>query len=331
MTTCRRPSFITLLELLVVIGILAVLLGLLLPAVQKVREAAARIKCGNNLRQIGLAAHQYHNARGSFPSGVCSFTARYPSASWLTLLLPYLEQEPLWRTTEDAYRQSRSPFRNPPHVGLATVIPTFSCPSDGRADQPQFAPRDKLRVALTSYLGVEGLDLTTKDGVLFKDSQVRIADITDGTSHTLLAGERPPSTDFQFGWWYAGAGQQFTGSAEMVLGVREQNKMLVTSGSCAPGTYSFVPGSLGNQCDLFHFWSVHSGGAFFVCADGSVHFLGYGAAPLCPHWQVAPAARPSESPIERCDKSLFRAIIAASYLASAARYLPATMETGTNP
>jgi prepilin-type N-terminal cleavage/methylation domain-containing protein len=280
---CRAA--LTLIELLVVLAIIGVLVGLLLPAVQRVRDAAMRLQCDNNLHQIGLAAFQYHDAQGSFPPGSCSASGpnrAYFLAGWPTFLLPYLEQGSLWNSTVAAYQQSRSPFRNPPHVGLATVLHTFACPADPRSDRVQFAPRDKFRVALTCYLGVEGQDLYTRDGVLFSDSRVRIADITDGTSNTLLAGERPASADLQFGWWYAGAGQRFTGSTEMVLGVREQNVLPVTTGSCAPGTYSYAPGRLDNQCDMFHFWSPHVGGAFFLFADGSAHFLSYDAATVLP-------------------------------------------------
>jgi prepilin-type N-terminal cleavage/methylation domain-containing protein len=201
-----RSAF-TLFELLVVIAIFAVLMGLLLPAVQKARDAATRITCTNNLHQIGLAAHQYHDTMGSLPPGMRAPAIRYqppyPFVSWLTMLLPYIEQDALWNVTVAAYRQSRSPYKNPPHIGLATVVSTFGCPADPRVRQMQFAPRDRFYVALTSYLGVEGQDLSSRDGVLFRDSAVRFADITDGLSNTLLAGERPASADLQFGWLYA--------------------------------------------------------------------------------------------------------------------------------
>jgi prepilin-type N-terminal cleavage/methylation domain-containing protein/prepilin-type processing-associated H-X9-DG protein len=280
----RRHGF-TLIELLVVIAIIGVLIALMLPAVQRIRAAAMRTQCANNLKQIGLAAHQYHDANKLFPAGMRAQKGKdpYRYASWLTFLLPYVEQQGLWAATQGAYRNTRSFTQNPPHIGLSTVVPVFTCPADSRAGSVQTAQRENIAVALTSYLGVSGQDLNTLDGVLFRDSRIRIADITDGTSNTLFAGERPPSTDFQYGWWYAGVGQRFTGSAEMILGVREKNVMLVTKGSCPPGTYNYGPGRLDNQCDMYHFWSPHLGdGAHFLFADGSVRFLSYSAAPLMP-------------------------------------------------
>jgi prepilin-type N-terminal cleavage/methylation domain-containing protein/prepilin-type processing-associated H-X9-DG protein len=279
----RRLAF-TLTELLVVIAIVSVLLGLILAAVQKARDAAARIRCASSLRQLGLALHQYHDTNHIFPPGMRwqNGTDPYRYMSWMTQILPYIEQEQLLRITQKAYQQSSWPFNNPPHIGLNTVLNTFGCPSDSRVFDPQFAPRDMIEVALTSYLGVEGEDLYTQDGILFRDSQIRMEDVTDGTSQTLLVGERPPSADFQFGWWYAGAGQQRTGSTDMVLGVEEENVSPYLWAPCAPGRYVFGPGRIDDQCDMFHFWSLHSGGANFLFADASVRFLTYSAAPIMP-------------------------------------------------
>lgn len=275
---------LTLLELLVVLAIVSILLGLLLPAVQRVRAVAVRLQCQNNLKQLGLASHGFHDDQGHFPAGVRNLAGKDPYflQTWLVPLLPYLEQGALWEANRTAYRSSRSPFNNPPHTALATVVPAFICPADSRLRTPQFAQQDRFYVAFTSYLGVEGLDATKLNGVLYCDSSTRLAEITDGTSNTLFAGERPPSPDFQYGWWYAGAGQQFTGSLDMVLGVREQNLLPVVAGSCPPGRYTFGPGRVGNPCDVFHFWSLHSGGANFLLCDGSVRFLRYAAEPILP-------------------------------------------------
>lgn len=138
-------------------------------------------------------------------------------------------------------------------------------------------------VALTSYLGVSGLDYSAKDGVLYQDSRVRIADVLDGTSNTLLFGERPPSADYQFGWWYAGTGQQLTGSADVILGVRELNIMPIVAGSvCGPGRYQFGPSSPSDPCAWYHYWSLHAAGASFAMSDGSVRFVRYEAARTLP-------------------------------------------------
>jgi prepilin-type N-terminal cleavage/methylation domain-containing protein/prepilin-type processing-associated H-X9-DG protein len=273
----------TLIELLVVVGIVATLLGLLLPAVQKVRAAAARVACSNNLRQIALAAHQFHDSHDTLPAGmIYNSPPNRRLSSWLVRILPYADQATLLAISEDAYRTSPSPFTNPPHSGLSKVIATYTCPADGRTASAQRAVRTGHTIALTSYLGVSGKTALTQDGVLFRDSRVRIIDVTDGSSQTLLAGERPPSPDFQFGWWYAGAGQRFTGSADMILGVEELKFLPLSINFCPLTTYRFQPGSLHNQCDMFHFWSLHPGGAHFAFVDGSVRLLAYSSVSIMP-------------------------------------------------
>lgn len=281
----RHPNLrrgFTLIELLVVIAIFSVLMGLLLSAVQQARSAAARLKCENNLKQIGLAFQMYHDSYGSLPPGHRSQTAAQPMpwSGWPLSLLPFLEQPALFANAQAAYHLTRNPFLNPPHSGLATVVSTYVCPSDASAASPRRGQRSGVVAAFTDYLGVSGKNFSTKDGVLFQDSHISFADITDGTSNTLLAGERPPSSDFDFGWWYAGTGQRGTGSAEMILGVQEVNLLPVTPTSCGPGASSYSPGRPGSPCNMFHFWSYHSGGANFLFTDGSVHFLPYSVAPI---------------------------------------------------
>jgi prepilin-type processing-associated H-X9-DG protein/prepilin-type N-terminal cleavage/methylation domain-containing protein len=283
MAILRRSAF-TLVELLVVIAIVAALLGLLLPAVQKTRAAASRLACTNNLKQIGLALHSYHDTGGALPPGL---TPRrkgepFPDMGWLTRLLPFVEQQPLWDLTTVAYAERPSNPYGLPHYGIMTPIKVFGCPADGRVTSAQVTHQD-LRVALSSYLGVLGTNLSRNDGALYWDSRIRLTDILDGMSNTLMVGERPPSADFWYGWWYAAQGQARSGSADTVLGVREVRFAddEYTPG-CPPGPYRFVQGSLTNPCDVFHFWSLHSGGANFLFADGSVQFLAYSADSVLP-------------------------------------------------
>jgi prepilin-type processing-associated H-X9-DG protein len=201
--------------------------------------------------------------------------------TWLARLLPYIEQDTLWKATVAAYEYQPVPYVDPPHIGFSMPIRTFACPSDPRTFEPHQTHRSR-RAALTSYVGVLGTAYDSTEGVLFRDSHVRLTDITDGTSNTVMAGERPPSADFWYGWWYAGFGQAGTGSADMLLGARERNFGGGFVANCPPGPYHFQAGRLTEQCDLFHFWSMHPGGAQFLFADGSVRFLAYTADSVLP-------------------------------------------------
>jgi prepilin-type N-terminal cleavage/methylation domain-containing protein len=190
----RRPAF-TLVELLVVIAILAVLIALLLPAVQKVRAAAARMQCANNLKQIALAAHTYHDACNCFPPGA---TPTPSQASALALLLPYLEQGNLYQQ----FNFSRDVFSDPVNgPARSQQVPTYLCPSDPSQGfyQDPFPPgyvSGKANYA--ANLGANGWwkDLSgsqvkdpTLSGVFAWNSRTRVTDITDGSSNTLLFAE----------------------------------------------------------------------------------------------------------------------------------------------
>jgi prepilin-type processing-associated H-X9-DG protein len=278
MKTRLRRTATTLIELLVVIAIIGVLVSLIVPAVMKVRSASDRTVCSNNLRQIGLALHSYHLVHRRLPPGIGSTREAFPYLSWNARILPFVERDDLWRAVIKAYRANSNFLYVPPHVHRSTVVSIYGCPADPRSLQPS-TKLPGLQVAFTSYLGLEGTDLRKNDGVLFMDSSIRFSDILDGTSNTLLVGERPPSADEKFGWWYAGWGQLQLGSAEMILGTEELNYHEPT---CWGGPYQFGFGRLNNQCDMFHFWSLHEGGAHFLFCDASVQFLAYSAAPLLP-------------------------------------------------
>jgi prepilin-type N-terminal cleavage/methylation domain-containing protein/prepilin-type processing-associated H-X9-DG protein len=272
----RRPAF-SLIELVVVIAILGIAMGLLLVAVQRIRGRADQMRCAHNLREIAIALHNYHATHAVLPPGCTSRRGKplYPFVSWVARLTPYIERNDLWQELVRAYQADSDFLDDPPHSARATVVTSFLCPSDSRDRSP-------AGFALLAYLGVEGRNLETKDGVFFMDSAIRMADITDGASNTLLIGERPPSARMNFGWWYAGWGQNMTGSVDMTLGAQELNVSGVEGGNCEKGPYSFSEGQLSDQCDAFHFWSLHPGGANFAFADGSVRFLSYSAESVLP-------------------------------------------------
>jgi prepilin-type processing-associated H-X9-DG protein/prepilin-type N-terminal cleavage/methylation domain-containing protein len=287
-----RPRLaLTLLELLVVIAIIGVLCGLALPAIQMAREAAYRSQCQNNLRQLGLALHDYHASHAVLPPGMLGRGSPEPFLAWTARLLPWLEQAPLWQSTEAAFRQNPL-FTTPPHRPLRSLaLAAFVCPSDGRTiGNPQ---PENVFAGYTHYLGVSGR--LGNDGVLYLGSKVRVADITDGTSQTLMAGERPPSADERFGRWYAGVGQNLDGDADCYLSVAELNRTF-RAPMCEPGPYHFAPGTPDNMCDTFHFWSPHPGGAHFLFADGSVRFLKYSADAILPQLATRAGGEPVELP-----------------------------------
>jgi len=277
-SSLSHPGF-TLIELLVVIAIIAILIGLLLPAVQKVREAAARMSCSNNLKQLAIGTHAFHDANSKFPSNGpgATYNMSGPNWSWLAHILPYIEQGNL-------YQQLGIPTANlGGQAGLAAVIKTFLCPSDGQSSQPRTNTADiGGTVGQTNYKGVCGSNwqwgsyniggsptgngLDQGNGIFYRTDgspttsghgPLTIVAITDGTSNTFLAGEDIPSLNRWCAWPYNNA----------------------AVGTCAiPLNNALLPGqpgynNTGDWPDIYSFRSRHTNGANFCLADGSVRFV----------------------------------------------------------
>jgi prepilin-type N-terminal cleavage/methylation domain-containing protein/prepilin-type processing-associated H-X9-DG protein len=301
----KKPrSAFTLIELLVVIAIIAILIGLLLPAVQKVREAASRAKCLNNLKQIALAAHNYHDAYQTFPGGTYLYTGSFsigPPTQGYTLfvsLLPFLEQQNLyqaWNYSSPLLNgQQTSSVPNPPG---ATVLSVLVCPSDLITQNPNQAvkhPAGTYFWGITSYGGNGGTQsypTASNDGIFYavgpaaspQLGPVAIAGVTDGLSNTFLFGERSHfdpnfdalvspvpsslSTDLMagYGWWGSPTSEALAD---------------VTESACVPLNY-LVPSPLpsGSSAQqvvnlrICAWGSKHINGANFALADGSVRFV----------------------------------------------------------
>lgn len=299
-----RSAGFTLVELLVVIAIIGILVGLLMPAVQAAREAARRAQCVNNLKQLGLGLHLHHDTFRRFPAahliglnwyssylrspppGGLTPGSTYPKDgpfwSWATRIAPFIEQDSLYQLFDQRGIPAAWPWwQKHPQTGLglhSVIAPTFVCPSDLRGGQLSRPTVRGDQAALTSYLGVSGrnqfVEAEGQDGILYVNSSVRMQDISDGLSNTLLVGERPPSSDLQYGWIWAGAGDfpRF-GAADVVLGVFERP----LNPDSTPDFYR--PGRIDDPGSLhrYHFWSLHPGGANWLLSDGSVRFLAYTA------------------------------------------------------
>jgi prepilin-type N-terminal cleavage/methylation domain-containing protein/prepilin-type processing-associated H-X9-DG protein len=268
----RRKGF-TLIELLVVIAIIAILIALLVPAVQKVRDAAARIHCENNVKQIALAAHSAHDTLKHFPSGVN--LPGQQSFGWdpapdpnhyfglFVALFPYLDQNPLRQQLVINVASPQNVNCNGPTSIGTTVVPVLLCPAESGFSAGAVGQYGNLYFGLNSYIGCSGTSATStngnqmlKNGVFYMNSTIRLGQITDGSSNTLFFGERsrlnlPPTSSSEAlgGWAWA---NQFA---------QEDN----TANTSEP-----IEGMLLH--DLNQFGSQHAGGsiAIFAFADGHV-------------------------------------------------------------
>ena len=276
----QRRAF-TLIELLVVIAIIGVLIGLLLPAVQAAREAARRAQCVNNLKQIGLALHNYDGSHQTFPSGyVSKFDVSGndtgPGWGWAAMLLPQFEQTPLFNSInfnlaieDPANSTSRLPNVN-----------NFLCPSDSAAtaywavnrDITNGTPRQNIcQVSPSNYIAMygNGEPGPNGDGIFFRNGKVGLRDITDGTSQTIAVGER--SHRLGEATWVGSVTNaiMFPTDNDDIGRYRTETSSGMVLGHVGEGV---GPGD--RRGDVNQFYSLHSGGGVnFLFADGHVSFL----------------------------------------------------------
>lgn len=265
----------TLVELLVVIAIIGILIGMLLPAVQSVREAARRITCANNLRQMALASHSYESAHMRFPAGhECTVGIGFadPNSSgwgWRFHILEFMEQGNL----RDSFDYSISIMLAPNTVAAQTQIPTFSCPSDPALNDTLNRINSNLSMAMSNYVGNGGAfeysfvpAVDWYNGVLTRtrdyDHQgARMAAVTDGTSNTFFAGE---TLKYGFIW-----------DPTIYAGVNGWDRAARTLTQVRTGHGIFNPDtdSSTNEIKRNSYASNHTAGANFVFVDGSTHFI----------------------------------------------------------
>ena len=285
----QRIKGFTLIELLVVIAIIAILIGLLLPAVQKVRESSARLTCSNNLKQIALAVHGFQDAQNQIPYNLNPNTYGYDdngrSWSWLVRILPFIEQAGLFSNLrQDSFGPTPAAADVPTFNSLAAiqavVVKSYVCPSDpgsGKLSYNRANGSTGSGTGPTNYKGVAGSNwgwgsflntghtgnnngIDAGNGIFYRSDNTRalqLSRIADGTSNTLMIGEDLMDINTHCGWVRA---NHATGTCAIPL-----NNGLVTG---QPGF-----NNPGNWENLYSFRSRHTGGGNFAFADGSVKFI----------------------------------------------------------
>jgi prepilin-type N-terminal cleavage/methylation domain-containing protein/prepilin-type processing-associated H-X9-DG protein len=294
-----RRAF-TLIELLVVIAIIAVLIALLLPAVQAAREAARRVQCTNNLKQIGIALHNYHDTIGAFPPGYLSlmdpvtFDNDGPGWGWAASSLNQLEGKPIYNSINFVLG-IEFPANQ---TARLTVLNSFLCPSDGRR-QDIFTVVDATTssttagaaicdVASSNYVGSVGNGDPSSlypyiidddngppgrdngNGLFFRNRSVKIAQITDGTSQTFAVGER--SQNLSRATWTGAV----TNAAVPLVGLQAEAGLDPEGGGALVLSHTGEGHGPNSPSGLAHsdqYWSLHPGGANFLFSDGTVRFV----------------------------------------------------------
>jgi prepilin-type N-terminal cleavage/methylation domain-containing protein len=301
----RRRAF-TLIELLVVIAIIAILIGLLLPAVQKVREAAARAQCSNNLKQVGLAMHNYHDANGTLPYGEGPGNPADPITTrrgccwgdWQTLILPYIEQQAMFNGYKNLGGNDikgmaitgtsiRLRYGDSPNVENVTSqrLKILTCPSDTPNPGAITTTIGGVTYAITSHNYVANygntnnyqVDITTPVALKFGGAPFgwapqisKLTDLTDGTSNTMLASETVQGigSDLRgFSWWAPGA--QFT----TVYPPNSTSPDIVTQNCNNQPARNLPCVDNGGAWNILAARSRHTGGVQAVMGDGSVRFV----------------------------------------------------------
>jgi prepilin-type N-terminal cleavage/methylation domain-containing protein len=279
----RQRGF-TLVELLVVIAIIGILIALLLPAVQSAREAARRISCTNNFKQIGLAMHLYHDSNRCLPAGWSAwhpttgqpYWLGRPGWGWGSVILPFMEQENVVKSLIHRELPMTDPLNE---AARLTPIPTYRCPSDvgdktfilpaGPTPAPNYTTGyTATELATANCVGVFGIAPMAQvclnngscvgEGSLVFQRWFRFVELSDGLSETLLVGERR-SKNYPSTWMGVFAG------ADMAPG------RVVAVASAAPN--SSTPTPYGGPSDMYNFSSFHPSGTVFLAADGSARLI----------------------------------------------------------
>lgn len=272
----RRPSAFTLIELLVVIAVIAILVALLLPAVQQAREAARRTQCKNNLKQIGVALHNYHDVFQVFPMGY-----HWPlGTGWSYHLLPQLDQAPLYNsfTVGTSPNPAASIWRSgAPQTAVGTYLAVFRCPSSNSPDArtnidgiTRRVPADYIACASGVKItddanSANGIGPENLDGTFFRISSVRIGSLSDGSSNTIGIGETV-SDSGHCDHWYIGSDDLGRTS------IPDSDDASEFLGSLGIQLNLFNPAGLTDNIEL-SFKSRHTGGVQFLMMDGTVRFV----------------------------------------------------------